>query len=142
MIDKKQLSKMMLEMAAVGAKYGYKVTPNGGSLGTGLTDAKIKFNVLTMVTSAEGKGAAVAVTGRATQNAKFAGLDITKSFKDSKGKTHRVIDYRPRAHKSPWVTEASDGKTYIWSTTALKSAMSPLVAAAKTSGVDGLSHLL
>lgn len=140
MIDKKQLSKMMLEMAAVGAKYGYKVTPNGGSLGTGLTDAKIKFNVLTMVSSAEGKG--VAVTGRATQNAKFAGLDITKSFKDSRGKTHRVIDYRPRAHKSPWVTEASDGKTYIWSTTALKSAMSPLMAAAKTSGVDGLSHLL
>jgi hypothetical protein len=141
MIDKKQLSKMMLEMAAVGAKYGYKVTPNGGSLGTGLTDAKIKFNVLTMVTSGEGK-AAVAVSGRATQEAKFAGIDITKSFKDSKGKTHRVIDYRPRAYKSPWVTEASDGKTYIWSPTALKSAMSPLMAAAKTSGVDGLSHLL
>lgn len=142
MIDKKQLSKMMLEMAAVGAKYGYKVTPNGGSLGTGLTDAKIKFNVLTMVTSTEGKSAAVAVTGRATQTAKYAGLDITKSFKDSRGKMHRVIDYRPRAHKSPWVTEASDGKTYIWSTVALKSAMSPLVAAAKNSGVDALSHLL
>lgn len=141
MIDKKQLSKMMLEMAAVGAKYGYKVTPNGGSLGTGLTDAKIKFNVLATVASSTGK-ATVAVTGRATQEAKYAGIDITKSFTDSKGKTHRVIDYRPRAYKSPWVTECSDGKTYIWSATALKNATSPRLAAAKTGGVDALAYLL
>lgn len=141
MIDKKQLSKMMLEMAAVGAKYGYKVTPNGGSLGTGLTDAKIKFNVLSMVISTDGKNS-VAVSGRAKSEALFERIDISKSFTDSKGKTHRVIDYRPRAHKSPWVTECSDGKTYIWSPAALKNAMSPRLAAVKTGGVDALAHLL
>lgn len=141
MLDRKNLAKMMAEMAALGAKYGVSVTPAGGSIGVGSTDAKIKFAVKELVTGVTGK-VEVVVSGRAKSEAKFAGLDIDKKF-TSNGKTHRVIDYHPRKYKQPWITEASDGKNYKWSTEQLKRQMSPIgIASAKTVGTDALSHLL
>lgn len=139
MLDRKALAKMMAEMAAVGAKYGVSVTPAGGSIGVGSTDAKLKFNVKELAVGPAGK-VTVVVTGRAKSEAKFAGLDIEKTFV-SNGKTHRVIDYHPRKYKQPWITEASDGKNYKWSTDQLKRQMQG-VPTAKTVGTDGLSHLL
>ncbi len=115
-IDKVKLQKMMAEMAAVGSKYGFKVTANGGQLSD--TDAKIKFIVKTLTVDESGK-TVVVVSQKAKLYAEIEGIDITKTFVHG-GLTHRVIDYHPRKYKAPWITEASNGKSFKWPTDAIK----------------------
>lgn len=135
-MDKAKLKALMTEMAALGTKYGVSITPNGGTISA--TDAKIKFIVKDVQVGAGGK-TEVVVTAKAKQMAGFENIDITKTF-TVQGKTHRVIDYHPRKYKAPWITEATDGKTYKWSTQSLKLQLA-LSAAPKTTKKDGLAHL-
>lgn len=135
-MDKTKLQKMMAEMAALGAKYGFQVIPAGGSMSS--TDAKIKFTVKDTIVGADGK-ATVVVSARAKQEAAFEKIDISKTFV-SNGKTHRVIDYHPRKYKAPWITEASDGKNYKWPTDQLK-LMLAINSSAVAKNTDGLAHL-
>lgn len=134
MLSKTELSKMMNEMAAIGAKYGVKVTPNGGSMAA--TDAKIKFVVNELVVSASGK-VEVALTARAKAEARFEGIDLEKTF-TFQGKTHRIIDFHPRKYKAPWITEASDGKSYKWPALRIKQMQGAVAVAKPTNTSDRL----
>lgn len=59
--------------------------------------------------------------------AQFDGLspdDLGKSFKDLNGMTHTITGYRRKAHKKPITTRASDGKTYVWPASSVKTLLS------------------
>ena len=117
-MDRAQLKKMMDEMAAVGQKYGFNVTPNGGTLGE--VDAKIKFTV-----RAKGQNGEHVISNDTKVAAAAEGIDITKEF-ICYGKKHKIIDYKSRNYKSPWITSCSDGKIYKWPTAAVKFYMSQM----------------
>lgn len=135
MLDKNQVTKMMKEMAALGAKYGVQVNLAGGTLNA--TDATIKFKVRAL-----GESGAIVVTERAKTYGKFEGIDVNKKF-EFMGKTHRIVDYRTRSKTTPWLTEGSDGKQYRWSTVRIKQLTSALGApSASKVGRDALAHLI
>lgn len=135
-MDKIKLKQMMTEMAALGAKYGYIVTANGGTITE--TDAKIKFVVKDLVINEDGKAVAV-VTARAKTEAQYLGIDISQSF-TVQGVSHKVTDFHPRKYKQPWITTASNGKNYKWSNEQLRLRLT--MEKAQAPKKDGLAHLV
>lgn len=135
-MDKKKLQQMMTEMAAVGAKYGFSVTPNGGSMEA--NSAKIKFLVRSVSVDASGK-TVIEATSKAKSAGAMRGIDITKPVL-YKGASYRIIDYRPRAQKYPWVMQGPDGKQICFSHSLvlMGQAVQAKPAIAKQ---DGLAHL-
>jgi len=101
-------------LKALAAKHGVILAKHSGRFSPDKFNVSIEFKAQTV--SATGQ----VVSASLTTGCRIYGIDATKAFKDHTGRTHKLVDYNSRAHKTPFITLCADGKRYRWSAQSVK----------------------
>lgn len=117
--DKSSATTFQREIAAavkaIAEKHGVELSKNTGRYVAEKFDVKLEFKA--RATTAD--GAVISASLLKVANS-YTGIDINKSFKDHTGKTHKLVDYNTRAHKTPFITQCTDGKRYRWAAASVR----------------------
>lgn len=102
-------------LKALAAKHGVELTKNSGRYTGEQFTINVEFKTQTMVRRSLRLRSAALIKG-----CKLNGITLTQKFRDHNGTIHTLVDYNGRAYKTPFITTASNGKSYRWAAESIR----------------------